>query len=115
MKAMKTVKITLALGLSALALSACSSETDTTADDTVVTDETPMAADDTAMTADTAAAGTQTIVAMAQGNAELSTLVSADAIMVMHRGGIVDAGRHEELLKRCEIYAHLWRQQTQHL
>ncbi|MBK7956180.1 MAG: peptidase domain-containing ABC transporter [Candidatus Accumulibacter sp.] len=45
----------------------------------------------------------------------LSTLVNADAIMVMHRGGIVDAGRHDELLKRCEIYAHLWQQQTRHL
>jgi len=44
----------------------------------------------------------------------LSTLVNADAIMVMHRGGIVDAGRHEELLKRCQIYAHLWQQQTRH-
>jgi ATP-binding cassette subfamily B protein len=44
----------------------------------------------------------------------LSTLVKADAIMVMHRGGIVDAGRHEELLKRCKIYANLWQQQTRH-
>lgn len=44
----------------------------------------------------------------------LSTLVNADAIMVMHRGSIVDAGRHEELLKRCEIYANLWQQQTRH-
>jgi ATP-binding cassette subfamily B protein len=45
----------------------------------------------------------------------LSALVRADAIMVMQRGGIVDAGRHEELLQRCQIYAHLWQQQTQHL
>ncbi|WP_374489590.1 peptidase domain-containing ABC transporter [Zoogloea sp.] len=45
----------------------------------------------------------------------LSALVRADAIMVMQRGGIVDAGRHDELLQRCQIYAHLWQQQTQHL
>lgn len=45
----------------------------------------------------------------------LSTLTSADAIMVMHRGGIVDAGRHDELISRCQIYAKLWQQQTRHL
>lgn len=45
----------------------------------------------------------------------LSTLTSADAIMVMNRGLIVDAGRHDELIKRCQIYAHLWQQQTRHL
>ena len=33
--------------------------------------------------------------------------------MVLNRGLIVDAGRHEELLGRCQIYAHLWQQQTQ--
>lgn len=45
----------------------------------------------------------------------LSTLTTADAIMVLNRGTIVDAGRHEELLQRCQIYAHLWQQQTRHL
>lgn len=45
----------------------------------------------------------------------LSTLVKADAIMVLNRGLIVDAGRHEELVKRCEIYQLLWRQQMQSL
>ena len=45
----------------------------------------------------------------------LSTLVGADAIMVMQRGRIVDAGKHAELLPRCEIYARLWQQQTRHL
>ena len=45
----------------------------------------------------------------------LSTLTRADAIMVMERGGIVDAGPHAELLQRCPIYAHLWRQQTRYL
>jgi ATP-binding cassette subfamily B protein len=45
----------------------------------------------------------------------LSTLTSADAIMVMDRGNIVDAGKHEQLLTRCPIYAQLWHQQTRHL
>ncbi|MCP3880987.1 MAG: peptidase domain-containing ABC transporter [Sulfitobacter sp.] len=45
----------------------------------------------------------------------LSSLTRADAIMVLNRGMIVDAGRHEELLERCQIYTHLWQQQTQHL
>jgi ATP-binding cassette subfamily B protein len=45
----------------------------------------------------------------------LSTLTTADAIMVLNRGQIVDAGRHDELIQRCQIYAHLWQQQTRHL
>jgi ATP-binding cassette subfamily B protein len=45
----------------------------------------------------------------------LSTLTNADAIMVLDRGLIVDAGPHEELLQRCEIYIRLWKQQTKHL
>ncbi len=45
----------------------------------------------------------------------MSTLTGADAIVVMQRGRIVDAGKHAELLPRCEIYANLWRQQTRHL
>ncbi|MFP5392250.1 MAG: peptidase domain-containing ABC transporter [Gammaproteobacteria bacterium] len=45
----------------------------------------------------------------------LSTLVNADAILVMQRGRLVDSGRHEELLSRCETYQHLWNQQTSHL
>lgn len=45
----------------------------------------------------------------------LSTLVNADAILVMQYGRLVDAGRHEELLTRCETYQHLWNQQTSHL
>jgi len=45
----------------------------------------------------------------------LSTLVSADAIVVMQRGVIVDAGPHPDLLKRCKIYSQLWDQQTSHL
>lgn len=45
----------------------------------------------------------------------LSTLVNANAILVMQQGRLVDAGRHEELLTRCETYQQLWNQQTSHL
>jgi len=45
----------------------------------------------------------------------LSTLVNADAILVMQRGSLVDQGRHEELLTRSDTYQHLWNQQTSHL
>jgi ATP-binding cassette subfamily B protein len=45
----------------------------------------------------------------------LSSLVAADAIMVMERGRRYDVGRHEELLERCDIYGGLWHQQHRHL
>ncbi len=45
----------------------------------------------------------------------LSSLVKSDAIMVLEGGGVADIGRHEELLKRCEIYRDLWAQQHRHL
>jgi ATP-binding cassette subfamily B protein len=45
----------------------------------------------------------------------LSTLVNANAILVMQHGKLVDSGRHSELLTRCETYQHLWNQQTSHL
>lgn len=45
----------------------------------------------------------------------LSTLVGADQILVFQQGKIIDAGRHKELLQRCETYTHLWNQQTSHL
>jgi ATP-binding cassette, subfamily B, bacterial HlyB/CyaB len=45
----------------------------------------------------------------------LSTLVNADAILVMQQGSLVDSGRHEELLTRCDTYQQLWNQQTSHL
>ncbi len=45
----------------------------------------------------------------------LSTLVGADAIVVMERGRILDAGKHAELLARSELYKRLWQQQTRHL
>lgn len=45
----------------------------------------------------------------------LSTLVNAHSILVMQQGRLVDAGRHEELLTRCDTYQQLWNQQTSHL
>lgn len=45
----------------------------------------------------------------------LSTLVNADAILVMQHGRLMDSGRHEELLTRCSTYQQLWNQQTSHL
>jgi ATP-binding cassette subfamily B protein len=45
----------------------------------------------------------------------LSTLVNADAILVMQNGQLVDSGRHGELLTRCETYQTLWNQQTSHM
>jgi ATP-binding cassette, subfamily B, bacterial HlyB/CyaB len=45
----------------------------------------------------------------------LSSLVSADAILVLERGRVYDIGRHEELLQRCDIYSNLWHQQTSHV
>ncbi len=38
----------------------------------------------------------------------LSTVLSADRIVVMNEGRIVDEGRHEELLQRCDVYRHLF-------
>ncbi|HEV7233359.1 MAG TPA: fasciclin domain-containing protein [Sphingorhabdus sp.] len=73
---MKTVKLPLIASLSALALAACSSETpaDGTVTDTeVVADESAPAVGSVAAEAE----GTKNIVALAQGNPNVSTLVSA--------------------------------------
>jgi len=45
----------------------------------------------------------------------LSTLVNADAILVMQQGKLDDSGRHEDLLVRSQTYQQLWHQQTSHL
>lgn len=37
----------------------------------------------------------------------LATVLSADRILVMDQGRIVDDGSHEELLKRCDLYQRL--------
>jgi uncharacterized surface protein with fasciclin (FAS1) repeats len=71
---MKSIKISLIAGISALSLAACSNAADNTAaDDTVVQDETPMAEEP--MAAD--APADKNIVALAQGTPDLSTLVTA--------------------------------------
>ena len=45
----------------------------------------------------------------------LSTLVHSNQIFVFERGCLSDAGRHDELLGRCEPYTQLWNQQTSHM
>jgi ABC-type multidrug transport system fused ATPase/permease subunit len=42
------------------------------------------------------------------------TVLHADKIVVVDRGRIVDVGRHEELLTRCELYEHLYKTQFMH-
>jgi ATP-binding cassette subfamily B protein len=44
----------------------------------------------------------------------LSSLVAADAIMVLEAGAVLDIGTHEELLLRCDVYRALWHQQHRH-
>jgi len=44
----------------------------------------------------------------------LSSLVHADAIMVLEQGGVAALGKHEELLRECDIYRSLWNQQHRH-
>ncbi len=38
----------------------------------------------------------------------LSTVLSSDRIVVMHKGKIVDIGNHKELLQRCALYQKLY-------
>jgi ATP-binding cassette, subfamily B, bacterial HlyB/CyaB len=45
----------------------------------------------------------------------LSSLMKADAILVLDQGRINDVGKHEQLLARNEIYSSLWHQQNSHL
>ena len=45
----------------------------------------------------------------------LSMLVDCEAILVMEQGKLYDIGTHEELLRRCDIYKHMWHQQNRHL
>jgi ATP-binding cassette subfamily B protein len=45
----------------------------------------------------------------------LSMLVESDAILVLEQGKVYDIGTHEELLRRCDIYKHMWYQQNRHI
>jgi subfamily B ATP-binding cassette protein HlyB/CyaB len=45
----------------------------------------------------------------------LSSLVKADAILVLNQGRVNDLGKHEELLERNDIYSSLWHQQNSHM
>jgi len=45
----------------------------------------------------------------------LTSLVEADAILVLERGKVHDIGRHGELLSRCDIYSDLWHQQNRNV
>jgi subfamily B ATP-binding cassette protein HlyB/CyaB len=45
----------------------------------------------------------------------LSSLVNSDSILVMDRGAVVDFAPHSTLVERCDIYRHLWDQQTRHI
>jgi ATP-binding cassette subfamily B protein len=42
----------------------------------------------------------------------LSSLVKSDRILVLDKGRMVACAPHQELLQTCEIYSHLWKQQT---
>jgi ATP-binding cassette, subfamily B, bacterial HlyB/CyaB len=44
----------------------------------------------------------------------LSSLVPSDAILALDNGRAVDVGKHDQLLKRCDLYRKLWRQQNFH-
>ena len=39
----------------------------------------------------------------------LNTIQNADQIVVLKKGRIVDCGKQEELLKRCPLYADMWK------
>ena len=43
----------------------------------------------------------------------LSTVMNADQILVMHEGGIIERGKHAELLAADGAYARMWRLQQQ--
>ena len=43
----------------------------------------------------------------------LSTVMNADKIVVMNEGQVVDSGRHEDLIRRCDVYQRLASRQFQ--
>jgi ABC-type multidrug transport system fused ATPase/permease subunit len=43
---------------------------------------------------------------------KIKPLIQADRIYVMHQGQLLAQGKHEELLRKCELYAQLDRMQV---
>ncbi len=42
----------------------------------------------------------------------ITSAMSSDCIFVMDKGRLVDFGKHEALLSRCEIYKEIFASQT---
>jgi len=40
-----------------------------------------------------------------------ATILWADRILVVDEGAIVDSGKHDELILRCEAYRRIWQSQ----
>jgi len=38
----------------------------------------------------------------------LSTILKADKIIVLNNGKIIDIGKHDELILRCDLYKNLY-------
>jgi ATP-binding cassette subfamily B multidrug efflux pump len=51
----------------------------------------------------------KTVIAIAH---RLSTISAMDRLIIMEKGGIVEEGNHEELLRRGGLYASLWARQS---
>jgi len=45
----------------------------------------------------------------------LSSLVKSDKILVLEKGKVADMAPHSTLVQRCDVYRHLWHQQTKHV
>jgi ATP-binding cassette subfamily B protein len=74
-----------------------------------------------ALDAESEAIVNENLLRIAQGRTvmiishRLSSLLPADNILVLERGKVYDVGPHSDLLRRCDIYKHLWHQQNRHI